>query len=386
MTAPIPSRILCVDDEPRVLEGLSLTLRRRFDVTVAGSGEAGLAKLREGPAFAAVMSDMRMPVMDGAKFLTEVRAVAPDVTRLLLTGETDIQAAIKAVNEGQIFRFLTKPCPPELLIRSLEGAVEQNRLVTSERQLLEETLRGSIRALCDVLSVANPVAFGRGTRVKRLATKLAQVLGVKEPWAIEVAAMMSQIGYVVLPSATVERALAGKPLSPAERQMVDKVPAIARQVVDNIPRLEAVREILDHSLKAFSGAGATPGDPVRGEKIPLGARILRVAFDYDQLEDSGGARPDILKTLAARTGSYDPRVVAVLDDLLTGIDQEGRRALSLFEIRPGMVVLEDIKTSTGTLLMARGNEITDSSLQRLFNFAASTGIKEPILVAGGDAG
>jgi response regulator RpfG family c-di-GMP phosphodiesterase len=325
---------------------------------------------------------MRMPVMDGAKFLTAVRAVAPDVTRLLLTGETDIQSAIKAVNEGQIFRFLTKPCPPELLIRSLEGAVEQNRLVTSERELLGQTLRGSIQALCDVLSVANPIAFGRGTRVKRLATKIAQALGVKEAWAIEVAAMMSQIGYVVLPSATVERVLAGKPLSPGERQMVDKVPAIARQVVDNIPRLEAVREILDHSLKTFSGVGATPGDPMRGEKIPLGARILRLAFDYDQLEDSGGSRQDILKTLAARTGAYDPRILAALGGLLPGIDQEGRRALKLLEIRSGMVVVEDIKTSTGTLLMARGNEITESSLQRLFNFASSTGIREPIMVAG----
>ncbi len=369
-----------------MLESLSLILRKKFDVTLAGSGEEGLTKLREAAPFAAVVSDMRMPVMDGARFLTGVRAAAPDVTRLLLTGEMDIHAAIKAVNEGQIFRFLTKPCPPELLIMSLEGAVEQNRLVRSERELLEKTLQGSIRALCDVLSVANPAAFGRGTRVKRLAGKIAQALDVKEPWAIEVAAMMSQIGYVVLPAATVDRVLGGKPLSPAERQMVDKVPAIARQVVDNIPRLEAVREILDHSLKAFSGVGATPGDPVRGERIPLGARILRLAFDYDQLEDAVGSRQDILRTLASRAGTYDPRILGVLDDLLVGIDEEGSRPIRLIDIHPGMVVMQDIKTSSGTLLMARGNEITPSSLQRLFNFSSSAGIREPILVAGNGSG
>jgi response regulator RpfG family c-di-GMP phosphodiesterase len=104
-------RILCVDDEPMVLDGLSDVLRRSFDVRVASSGAEGLAMLKEQRReVAVVISDMRMPEMPGSIFLREARRVAPLAVRMLLTGYADHEAAIKAVNDGQIFRFLTKPC------------------------------------------------------------------------------------------------------------------------------------------------------------------------------------------------------------------------------------------------------------------------------------
>src|SRR5579872_5364165 len=102
--------ILCVDDEPRVLDGLTRVLRRDFVVSTALSGADGLALLSQGGPFAVVMSDMRMPVMDGATFLQNVRQTSPDSTRVLLTGQTEIESAIAAINRGNIFRFLLKPC------------------------------------------------------------------------------------------------------------------------------------------------------------------------------------------------------------------------------------------------------------------------------------
>jgi response regulator RpfG family c-di-GMP phosphodiesterase len=376
-------RILCVDDEQRVLDGLCLALRRRFDVTTATSGDEGLKKIKDPGKFAVVVSDMRMPGMDGAKFLSAVRAVAPDTVRLLLTGDTDIRSAITAVTEGQIFRFLTKPCAPDLLTTSLEGAVRQHQLMIAERELLEQTLHGSIKALTDVLSIANPVAFGRATRLKQLAARIAQQLSAPERWAVEVAAMLSQIGYIVLPTATVERVFAGKPLSAPEKQMVEKVPGIAQQIVANIPRLEPVHEILDNYQRPWNGAGLAPGDTIRGERIPLGARILKVALDYDVLEDSGKSVDDVLRTLEGRPGLYDPSVLnALIKAPLSALDG-ATRSVRLAELRSGMIVAEDVKTATGTLLVARGNEVTQSTLQRLFNFASSVGIREPMLVLAG---
>ena len=104
--------ILCVDDDANLLEGLKRQLRKQFTLETALSGEAGLVVVKEDGPFAVVVSDMRMPGMNGARFLAQVRAMAPDTVRILLTGQTDIQDAIVAVNEGHIFRFLTKPCPP----------------------------------------------------------------------------------------------------------------------------------------------------------------------------------------------------------------------------------------------------------------------------------
>lgn len=99
---------------------------------------------------------MQMPNMNGAAFLTEVRKRCSDVSRVLLTAQADIESACAAVNRGQTFRFLTKPCPPEELRAALNDAVAQHRLITSERVLLEQTLVGSVRALSEVLALVHP--------------------------------------------------------------------------------------------------------------------------------------------------------------------------------------------------------------------------------------
>ncbi|HYU15650.1 MAG TPA: response regulator, partial [Candidatus Acidoferrum sp.] len=126
-------RILCVDDEPNVLEGLSLHLRRRHEVWTATSGADALALLaRDGPP-EVIISDMRMPGMDGAVFLSKARQLYPETVRLLLTGQTDLMSAVSAVNQGQIFRFLSKPCPAPFMVQAVTAAVEQHRLIQAER-------------------------------------------------------------------------------------------------------------------------------------------------------------------------------------------------------------------------------------------------------------
>src|SRR5277367_1721946 len=105
--------VLCVDDEPRVVDGLAVQLRKDYRILTAHGGLAALRTLKEGAAPAVIVSDMRMPGMDGATLLKHVKNLYPETTRILLTGETGRDAAIAAVNEGQIFRFLTKPCAPD---------------------------------------------------------------------------------------------------------------------------------------------------------------------------------------------------------------------------------------------------------------------------------
>jgi len=132
--------LLCVDDEPHVLAGLTDVLRRKFDVTTATSGSEGLHVLVDRGPFMLVMSDFAMPGMNGAQFLAQVRHAAPDTVRLLLTGQATLDDTIAAVNDGNIFRFLKKPCSPPDLIRVLEDGVEQARLVTADQRLIERKL------------------------------------------------------------------------------------------------------------------------------------------------------------------------------------------------------------------------------------------------------
>jgi DNA-binding NtrC family response regulator len=121
----MPAKILFVDDEAAVLAGYDRTLHREFEVDTAAGGELGLKAINSSGPYAVVISDMRMPGMSGAQFLAKARQSSPDMVRMLLTGYTDLSAAMEAVNEGNIFRFLTKPCAKEVLVAAINSGVEQ---------------------------------------------------------------------------------------------------------------------------------------------------------------------------------------------------------------------------------------------------------------------
>jgi response regulator RpfG family c-di-GMP phosphodiesterase len=241
--------ILCVDDESRVLESLVTNLQRDFHVHTATSAAEALKKLDEINDVAVVLSDMRMPQMDGSTFLRKVCDRWPLTTRMLLTGDPGRDAAALAINEGQIFRFLTKPCSPAQLRASIDAAVRHHELLAAERTLLHETLLGSIRALVDVLGITNPVAFGRAGRIKSLSAAVAAGLGKENVWELEAAAMFSQLGYLSLPVELVEKLYYGKKLSHEEAFLAQSVPKVAARLLGHIPRLDPVLSILDLAQK-----------------------------------------------------------------------------------------------------------------------------------------
>jgi response regulator RpfG family c-di-GMP phosphodiesterase len=378
---PALTRILCVDDEPAVLEGLALHLRRRYHLETATSGAEGLMILRQDPAIAVVVSDMRMPSMDGAAFLTRARETAPDAVRMLLTGQADLDATINVINQGGIFRFLTKPCLPRTLLAAIEAAVEQHRLVTAERVLLEQTLHGSIKALTDILALANPIAFGRATRIKAMVSELCGKLEVRDVWQVEVAAMLSQLGAMTLPPETAEKLHAGLPLTPEEQKMTARAPAVTEQLVRNVPRLEGVADILGAQGRPRKPAEAAAVD-LRAAHIDLCAQLLRAAVDFDALESQGGGSPALaIDTMRGRGERYEPRIVDALAELRGG-DTGVRlaiREVTLAVLCAGMVFVDDVKLHNGMLLVARGFEVTPGFLERIRNLKPGS-VKEPFRV------
>ncbi len=360
-----------MDDEPEVLDGLKANLRRHYDVHTAKSGAIGLATLRDKGPFAVVLSDMRMPAMQGTSFLNRVREAAPETVRILLTGQADLNAAIDAVNEGQVFRFLTKPCPPPQLFRALQDAIRQHRLLTAEKELLEETLFGSIKTLTEILSMVSPTAFGRALRLKVYARKLADTLGARTKWQIEVAAMLSQLGCVTLPNETAEKLYYGHSMTEDEMRMADSLPDFSQRLLRSIPRLEEVREIVLHQKRCFNSLGA---------EIPLGSRILKVALDYDVLQAQGTSDDDMMTLLRSREGNYDPQVLDALESLLGEMSIAGQiQKMYVDDLRAGMIFADDITSVKGSLLIARGNEVTDELLTRLSHLGPYQ-VKEPFRI------
>jgi response regulator RpfG family c-di-GMP phosphodiesterase len=356
---PERPRVLCVDDEPNILASLRRSLRLHYDVVTASSASEALTRIAQEPPFAVVVSDLRMPGTDGIVFLGCVRQRAPDTVRVLLTGQAELDGAIAAVNEGQVFRFLVKPCDQSALLGALRAAVGQYRLITAERVLLERTVHGSITALTDLLAIVQPASFGRGTRLKRLVEALAADLDVPERWQVEVAALLSQVGYIVVPPEIAERLRAGRPLNRAERDLGASLPRLAEQLIESIPRLEGVREILRHQQAGYA--------PESG--VPIGARLLRVANDFDVLETQGMTPGTALDALEGRRDAYDPAVLAAMRRVCGLVKRLAVvQELRLADVQIGMIFATDVASPNGLLLVARGQEVTTGLRERITNF------------------
>ena len=379
MTPNAKPALLCVDDEPLVLEGLTLHLRRGFALTTATSGAAGLELLKTKGPFAIVMSDMRMPGMSGAEFLSKVREGWSDTVRVLLTGQSDLPSAIAAVNEGQIFRFLTKPCPPEVLLAALGAAAKQHELIISERVLLEQTLHGCVKMLTDILSLASPSAFGRANRVKGFMGQLIAEMKRPNDWVCEVAAMLSQIGSVTIPADTIDRFYDGTQLTPEEAAMIARLPAVAAQLLASIPRLEGVRDILAHMDDQFESG--KPGQTRRGDTIPWGARALKIILDYLTLEARLGTGQEALETMRSRKGHYDPFILAPFTEVAARfVSTVEVRQVVVRELKQGMILRDNLYAKNGMLLVTKGNEVTPGLIERIGNFSRKMGVREPIPV------
>ena len=364
------ARVLCVDDEPKLLEGLSLFLASKCALVTAPNGEEALKTIAaSAEKFDVVVSDMNMPGMTGAELLKECRRLSPDTVRVLLTGETDLDVAIKAVNEGHLFRFLTKPCPSRTFVDTVMAAIDQYRLITAERVLLDQTLVGSVRALTEVLELANPEAFGAKSRQHERARAVAAHLKVPNAWHVEVSSMLSQVGYVVLPDELLRKLRTGATLDPTDREMLARVPAVVKRVISLIPRLESVRDVLEHQSSAFA---------MGGENIPIGARILKALTDLGVEEQRAPDTAVALAFLRAKRGHYDP---AVLDAIAAVCAPKARpsREIALAELAAGMVLAANVLTGTQVLLAARGAVVTPQLLERLRNYDLKPGVVQPLL-------
>lgn len=135
MPSGLLPRILLVDDDVEVLDALRRQLHGNFDVVVTQDPKDAIRlAVSQGP-FAVVVSDLRMPDMDGVSLLYLIRKAAPETVRVLLTGDGDLDTAISAINQGNIFRYLTKPCPRGALLRALEESVEQFQRATAQEDV-----------------------------------------------------------------------------------------------------------------------------------------------------------------------------------------------------------------------------------------------------------
>lgn len=374
-------QILLVDDDPQILRGYTRLLQNNFQIVTALSGPQGLEAVDQAGPYAVVVADMRMPEMDGVQFLAEVKKRTPHTVRIMLTGNADLQTAIDAVNQGSIFRFLTKPCPIDVMTGVLKAGIEQYRLVMAERELLEKTLNGSVKLLIEILSLSNPIVFSRANRITNRIGQIATQFNLPDVWRFKMAAMLCQIGYIGLPHEIIEKIEARIPLTEAEQKTFLDHPAVGRQLLAHIPRMELIAQMIENQLQPYSHHPVSP-QQLNSDKdiIALGAQLIRFALDLDQQITQGLSEQAALTVLGKRPDEYNPYLLAVLGSTAQNEVVYEFREIRLVELELGMVLDRDVWSRNGVLLVQQGEEVTFTTLIRLRNFAGGVGIREPLYI------
>lgn len=355
-------RILLVDDEAAVTSALKRQFRKDFVMETASSGAEGLEKIAESGPFAVVVSDFNMPQMNGITFLEKVRKVAPETVRLMLTGQAEQNVAVAAVNRGNVFRFLNKPCESELFRSVVESGIAHYRLHRAEKDLLEQTVQGSIAVLVELLELSNPTAFGRATRVRQLVSGVVEALGLPPSWEYDSAALLSQVGCAAVPDLVFAQLSRGEELSDKWREIYEQHPKTAYGMLSKIPRLSRVAEIV-----SLQGLNQTRDAGVALE-VWVGSRILACCLALDERITSGTDPQSAMDELRQEKGRRFGKILDALQGCLPKQEVATQVRVSLSELSVGMTLLEDVcKAENGMPLATKGHVLTESSIQRLVN-------------------
>jgi len=372
------SSVLFIDDDRNLLSSFKRSLAHDFEIVIADDPEEGLRVMEAQGPFAVVVSDMRMPIMSGVEVLSRARDIQPETVRVLLTGYADQQSAIDAVNKGEVFRYLTKPCDMETLTSTLRAGIRQHQLAIAEKELLEHTLLGIVGVLSQILSLVNPVAQGKANRLKQYCRHIAKALRLENAWLIEMAAMLSQLGCLTIPPEILAKHGSGAALRPEERAMLHEHPQLAVKLLMRIPRFEDVVEIIALQDKPAS-AFPRYADPQREARIHRCCRILGSAMVLDTLLTAGTPPAEALETMRADS-QHDNDILAACATYDFGLQNMVRMDVRCTDLNTHMVLDEDVYAASGAQVAAKGERVTTTLLTGLRNYAGSVGLKEPFAV------
>ena len=419
----LPATVLCVDDEPAVLNAMRRLFRPRgYRILQAASGTEGLAVLRENPVDL-IISDMRMPNMDGAQFLEAARQHDPGIVRILLTGYADISATIAAINRGEIHRYIAKPWDDHDLLLVVQEALTRRDLEhqntrlqaltqaqNDELKVLNHTLEARVAARTAELAQVNDMlttAFedlsgnftlaltvfsglmemrqggiaGHSRRVaalvKRVCARLPLDSGSQQD--IYLAALLHDIGKIGFPDK-----MLGKPVSalgPEELSRYRRHPLDGEAALMPLARLHGAARMIRQHHERVDGHGFPDG--LAGDEIVLGARIIAVVSDYDDLIHGGIAEQHYTPEMALRTlrgcvdSRYDRPVFEAFVEALAEVQTEPTLdvVVEVKALAPGMILAQDLLAPTGAILLAAGYVFDTHVIRRLSEFGARENLK-----------
>lgn len=418
--------LLFVDDEPNILSALRRLFRGQgYRVLLAEGGEQGLELLRS-EAVDLVVSDMRMPGMDGARFLEAVRANWPEIVRILLTGYSDMSSTVAAINRGEIYRYIAKPWDDNDILLVVRDALNQKRLKAENRRLLavtqaqneqlkelnatleakvasrtaalkqamqrleasnaqlKKSFFNTVHAFSGLIEMREGRLGGHSRRVANQARRLANGMGMPEAEVQEVmlAGLLHDIGKIGMSDEILKKPF--NMLTADERSQMVRHPVTGELALMSVESLKGAGKLIRHHHERFDGNGYPDG--LAGLAIPLGARVLAVVNDYDALQlgtlvnrpiSAADARRFLADNAAKR---YDPEVVRVFLEGYAGgdasriaEDEDITLPYRPADLKPGMVLAHDLLHRDGYLLLAHGFVLDERMIDQLTRLERTEG-------------
>lgn len=351
-------RVLCVDDDERLLAGLELRLRRTFDVVTATSAADALARLDRSAPFSVVVSDMRMPSADGTRFLSAIRRVAPETTRILLTGQADVASAIAAVNEGEIFRFLLKPIEAPQLIPVIEEAVARHRAILAQQTVTEDVLRGAVDLIVASMATLAPHLSMQCARARSLVAEVAASATPKQAWIAELATVLIHLSLARVDADVSQRWRARLPLSPEEVQRVDAALHETMSLLRHIPQSEPLIDAITTIAPGINGRAW--GSPPANASMAI--RIMHLVMQFDASLQRGIRSSDTIAAMRAHAAPDDLPLIAMLALAPSKLDPGTIRG-PLGRVLPGRRITHDVRLPNGILFLPKGHDVTMETLE-----------------------
>ena len=350
--------VLFVDDDPNILKAIKRNLHGRYKVAVAETIDTATEYL-DNHHFPVVFSDMKMPSMNGADFLILVKEKNPDSIRVLLTGESNVNDAIKAINESDIYKILMKPCTPENLCSTIDSALKLYHAHALEAMIMDKSLIGFVYIILDLLKIISPEIFKRSIDITKIVRSPKTNFQVSDSWSFEVACLLMYLGSIHY------RLYKFESIYGSENMV--KVIRKSASLLSKIPKFEPVYQILN-DLSEFYHKQTTI------EALDSDSKVLKFLVDYHSMINDS-KRNEKLRHM------YSVDVIAQVPFLFGKKAPETKfRSISVQEVHTGMKTAEDVTTKSGSILIFKDEIITDKHISTLMIFSTKEYLNEPFKV------
>lgn len=374
-------RVMLVDDDHTLLSSIGRNLCLDYDIVTAASGAEALEKLSEHGPFGVVLTDMRMPGLTGLQLIVEARKTSPMTSYIMLTGNQDLGTAVQAVNEGHVFRFLSKPCELATIRAAIEAGLRQYSLEVGEKELLNKTCAGAIGLLTDVLEATQPALCSRHSSMSETVDQLMEAAGVPKRWEYSLASRLALVGFACLGEETARVFDNSSPHDSDWKFAVERAMGIGGRMVKRIPRLGIVGEIVESSHDV-TGAFCYKKPKSESAIVRTGATLLALSLAWEALQRQGLKRKDAIEEMKLLFAELLPSYVEAFEKLPEVADTEEQLGVQVdvSDLAPGMVLHADVVGRDGSVLLRAGSRLSEVHIEKLRNGTEHFGGTRPIMV------